>query len=71
MPEGDNNFDVDFDDLIKDRFFLGGPDEVADQIIQYSTETGINHHIFSVQWLSHAAILSNGNHPNTGRRGFP
>ncbi len=50
MPEGDNNFDIDFDDLIKDRFFLGGPDEVAEQIIKYSHETGINHHVFSVQW---------------------
>ena len=50
MPEGDNNFDVDFDELIKDRFFLGGPDEVAEQIIKYSRETGINHHVFSVQW---------------------
>ena len=36
--------------VIKDRFFLGGPDEVAEQIIKYSHETGINHHVFSVQW---------------------
>jgi len=50
MPQGDNDLDLDFDELIKDRFFLGGPDEVAQQIIDYSRKTGINHHILSCQW---------------------
>ena len=50
MPPGDNNLDLEFDELIRDRFFLGGPDEVADQIIDYSRKTGINHHILSCQW---------------------
>ena len=38
------------DDLIKDRFFLGGVDEVAEQIIGYTRKTGINHHVLSCQW---------------------
>jgi alkanesulfonate monooxygenase SsuD/methylene tetrahydromethanopterin reductase-like flavin-dependent oxidoreductase (luciferase family) len=50
MPEGDNDLGLDFDELIKDRFFLGGPDEVAEQIIAYTKATGINHHILSCQW---------------------
>ena len=50
MPEGDNDLGLDFDDLIKDRFFLGGPDEVAEQIIEYTKQTGINHHVLSCQW---------------------
>ena len=50
MPEGDNDLGLDFDELIKDRFFLGGPDEVAEQIIGYTRKTGINHHILSCQW---------------------
>ena len=50
MPEGDNDLGLDFDELIKDRFFLGGPDEVAQQIVDYTRKTGINHHILSCQW---------------------
>lgn len=50
MPAGDNDLGLDFDELIKDRFFLGGPDEVAEQIIDYTRTTGINHHILSCQW---------------------
>lgn len=50
MPEGDNDLGLEFDELIKDRFFLGSPDEVAAQIIDYTKTTGINHHVLSVQW---------------------
>jgi alkanesulfonate monooxygenase SsuD/methylene tetrahydromethanopterin reductase-like flavin-dependent oxidoreductase (luciferase family) len=50
MPEGDNDLGLDFDELIKDRFFLGGPEEVAEQIIDYTRTTGINHHVLSCQW---------------------
>lgn len=50
MPEGDNDLGLEFDELIKDRFFLGGPDEVAQQIIDYTRTTGINHHVLSCQW---------------------
>jgi alkanesulfonate monooxygenase SsuD/methylene tetrahydromethanopterin reductase-like flavin-dependent oxidoreductase (luciferase family) len=38
------------DELLKDRFFLGSPDEVAGQIIDYTRKTGINHHVLSCQW---------------------
>ena len=44
MPEGDNDLGLEFDQLIQNRFFLGGPDEVAQQIIDYTRSTGINHH---------------------------
>jgi alkanesulfonate monooxygenase SsuD/methylene tetrahydromethanopterin reductase-like flavin-dependent oxidoreductase (luciferase family) len=50
MPEGDNNLDLDFDDLVRDRFLLGSPDEVAEQMINLHRRTGINHLIMSVQW---------------------
>lgn len=50
MPQGDNDLGLQFDDLIKDRFFLGGPDEVAAQVIDYMRQTGINHHVLSCQW---------------------
>lgn len=50
MPEGDNDLGVDFDDLIRDRFLLGSPDEVAEQMLKLYATTGINHLIMSVQW---------------------
>jgi alkanesulfonate monooxygenase SsuD/methylene tetrahydromethanopterin reductase-like flavin-dependent oxidoreductase (luciferase family) len=50
MPEGDNDLGVEFDELIRDRFLLGSPDEVAGQILRLHEQTGINHLIMSVQW---------------------
>ena len=50
MPEGDNDLGVDFDELIRDRFLLGSPDEVAEQMLALHRATGINHLIMSVQW---------------------
>ena len=49
LPEGDNDFAVPFEELIKDRFLLGSPDEVAEQIIDLSKRLGTNHIIFNVQ----------------------
>jgi alkanesulfonate monooxygenase SsuD/methylene tetrahydromethanopterin reductase-like flavin-dependent oxidoreductase (luciferase family) len=50
MPEGDNDLGVEFDELIRDRFLLGSPDEVAGHILRLHQQTGINHLIMSVQW---------------------
>jgi alkanesulfonate monooxygenase SsuD/methylene tetrahydromethanopterin reductase-like flavin-dependent oxidoreductase (luciferase family) len=50
MPEGDNDLGVEFDELIRDRFLLGSPDEVAGQILRLHQQTGINHLIMRVQW---------------------
>ena len=50
MPAGDNDFGVDFDSLVRDRFLLGSPEEVAMQIVNLNRATGINHLIMSVQW---------------------
>jgi alkanesulfonate monooxygenase SsuD/methylene tetrahydromethanopterin reductase-like flavin-dependent oxidoreductase (luciferase family) len=50
MPEGDNDLGLDFDDLVRDRFLVGSPDEVAGQILDLNRQTGINHLIMSMQW---------------------
>lgn len=50
MPEGDNDLGQDFDELVRDRFFVGSPDEVAQQILDFNKATGINHLIMSMQW---------------------
>jgi alkanesulfonate monooxygenase SsuD/methylene tetrahydromethanopterin reductase-like flavin-dependent oxidoreductase (luciferase family) len=50
MPAGDNDLGQSFAELVRDRFLLGSPDEVADQLIERHRRTGINHVIVSVQW---------------------
>jgi alkanesulfonate monooxygenase SsuD/methylene tetrahydromethanopterin reductase-like flavin-dependent oxidoreductase (luciferase family) len=50
MPADDNDLGADFDALIRDRFLLGSPDEVAEGIVALHRATGINHLIMSVQW---------------------
>ena len=50
MPDGDNDLGVGFEELVRDRFLLGSPDEVAGQILALHEQTGINHLIMSVQW---------------------
>lgn len=50
MPKDDNDLGLDFDDLVRDRFIVGSPDEVAEQMLQLNQATGINHLIMSVQW---------------------
>jgi alkanesulfonate monooxygenase SsuD/methylene tetrahydromethanopterin reductase-like flavin-dependent oxidoreductase (luciferase family) len=36
--------------LVRDRFLVGSPDEVAEQMLKLNQSTGINHLIMSVQW---------------------
>ena len=50
MPEGDNDLSLEFDELARDRFLIGSPDEVAEQVIRLHRETGVNYIIGSMQW---------------------
>ncbi|MEE9255845.1 MAG: LLM class flavin-dependent oxidoreductase, partial [bacterium] len=43
MPEGDDDLGLDFEDLIRDRFLLGSPEEVAEQILFLGRKLGVNH----------------------------
>ena len=49
MPEGDD-FDHAFDELLEDRFLLGAPAEVADQLNRLNRRLGVNHLVASVHW---------------------
>ena len=49
MPEGDS-LDTGIDELIRDRFLIGSPDEVTEAIVRLARETGINHLIASMHW---------------------
>ena len=39
-----------FDDLVGDRFLIGSPHEVAEQIIAIERRLGVNHLILSMEW---------------------
>ena len=49
MAKGDQNITMDYDDLARDRFIVGDPDEVAAEILRYNQVLGVNHIIMSVQ----------------------
>ena len=39
-----------FEELLKDRFFIGSPDDVAEQIIKFNKRVGMNHVVMSLHW---------------------
>ena len=49
MPKEDH-FDRGFEDLLKDRFVLGSPEECYEQLRPYWEELGVNHLIIRSHW---------------------
>ena len=47
---GNESFSVPYQDLARDRFLLGSPDDVAQEMLRYRDELGINYLIFRMQW---------------------
>jgi alkanesulfonate monooxygenase SsuD/methylene tetrahydromethanopterin reductase-like flavin-dependent oxidoreductase (luciferase family) len=39
-----------FADLMRDRFLVGAPDEVAEQLIRFRRRLGVNHVVMSMHW---------------------
>jgi probable F420-dependent oxidoreductase len=50
LPADDSGFDQDFEILIGDRFLIGSPDEVAEQILAIRRRLGVNHLVMSTEW---------------------
>jgi len=49
LPEGES-FDQAFDALLEDRFALGSPQEVFEQLRPYWEELGVNHLVIRTHW---------------------
>jgi alkanesulfonate monooxygenase SsuD/methylene tetrahydromethanopterin reductase-like flavin-dependent oxidoreductase (luciferase family) len=49
MPDNED-FTRSFEDLIKDRFILGSPDDCYDQLKPYWEEFGVNHIVIRTHW---------------------
>jgi alkanesulfonate monooxygenase SsuD/methylene tetrahydromethanopterin reductase-like flavin-dependent oxidoreductase (luciferase family) len=50
LPGDDSGFAQDFNSLIGDRFLIGSPDEVAEQILAIRRRLGVNHLVMSTEW---------------------
>jgi alkanesulfonate monooxygenase SsuD/methylene tetrahydromethanopterin reductase-like flavin-dependent oxidoreductase (luciferase family) len=49
MPE-DESLAGGLDAIVGDRFLIGSPDEVAEQMITINKKLGVNHLILSMEW---------------------
>jgi alkanesulfonate monooxygenase SsuD/methylene tetrahydromethanopterin reductase-like flavin-dependent oxidoreductase (luciferase family) len=49
MPEGES-FDQEFDELLRDRFILGSPEECYEQLRIYWEDIGVNHLVVRTHW---------------------
>jgi alkanesulfonate monooxygenase SsuD/methylene tetrahydromethanopterin reductase-like flavin-dependent oxidoreductase (luciferase family) len=58
LPEGDS-FDMGFDELVRDRFIIGDPDDAVRELRRYVDTLGVNCFIFRVQWpgMEQAKVL--------------
>jgi alkanesulfonate monooxygenase SsuD/methylene tetrahydromethanopterin reductase-like flavin-dependent oxidoreductase (luciferase family) len=50
MP-ADESFDQELEDLVRDRFVLGSPEECYEQLRPYWEELGVNHLVFRTHWV--------------------
>ncbi len=51
MPQGDNDLSLPFAELAEDRFLLGSPAEVTEQIAGYHKRLGVDNMVLGVQWV--------------------
>ena len=49
LPGGES-FAVPFEDLARDRFLIGDPEDVVAEVRKYEEQLGVNHMIFRLQW---------------------
>ena len=59
IVKGDDNLALDYDELLEDRFMLGSPEEIAEQIIAQNRMCGINHLVLQFHWVGipHSLVL--------------
>jgi len=50
LPDDDTGIGQKFEDLIGDRFLIGSPDEVVEQILALRRRIGVNHLVMSTEW---------------------
>ncbi len=71
MPGDDRGLGQEFKDLIGDRFLIGSPDEVAEQILALNKRTGVNHLVMSTEWAGMPESLATETIDTIAREVFP
>ena len=58
LPEG-NSFDMGFEELVRDRFIVGDPDDAVRELRRYVDTLGVDCFIFRIQWpgMEQAKVL--------------
>ena len=71
MPGEDRGLDQEFEDLVRDRFLIGSPDEVAEQMIALHRRLGVNHIVMSTEWAGMPESLAVETMDMIAREVFP
>ena len=71
MPDDDRGLGQDFESLIGDRFLIGSPDEVAEQILALRRRLGVNHLVMSTEWAGMPESLATETIEMIARELFP
>ena len=50
LPKNEDDLDLPFESLQGDRFIVGDPDEVIEQLERHRRELGVNHALLRLQW---------------------
>ena len=48
---GEEDFRIPFDDLARDRFIIGTPDDCLQQLLPLRESLGVDHFIFRTDWI--------------------
>jgi len=58
MPE-DDSWNMEIEELAKDRFVIGDPARVRDEVARYREKLGLTHMVFRLQWpgMDHDSVL--------------
>ena len=56
---GNESFQVPFEDLARDRFIMGAPDDLVSEFRHYEDRLGVTHMILRMQWpgMEHSKVL--------------
>ena len=56
---GEESFNIPYKDLAKDRFLLGSPEQIVEEIQKYQNRLGVDYLIFRMQWpgMAQEAVL--------------
>ena len=71
LPDDDRGLGQTFEDLIRDRFLIGSPDEVAEQMIGLHRRLGVNHVVMSTEWAGMPESLATETMERIAREVFP